>query len=168
MSFEFYLSLDLLTLDSWRGQVDPTDAVIVSFIHKLQANQSIKLSMHRKRDADGDYIHIDHGWLLDRLPILKCRSKDRIQRRLHRLCELGILESFITRDPKTKFKRAYYRTSRDYNVIAEWLKERIGQVRNSGELEALLIKRPRVKPANKGGVGYDFNRDDRGRFRTYR
>ena len=167
MSFEFYLSLDLLTLDSWRGQVDPTDAVIVAFIHKLQANRSEKLKRHIKRGAGGDFIHVDHAWLLERLPILKCRSKERIQKRLHRLCELGILESMTERDPRTKVRRAYYRTSQDFDEIAEWWKEKIGQIRNGDNIDALFIERPWIKATVTNDRRTEYSRNDKGQFKTY-
>jgi len=168
MSFEFYLPLDLLTLDSWRDKTDPTDAVIVAFIHKIEANRSEKLNRHKIRDSGGNFIHVDHGWLLNRLPILKCRSKDRIQRRLRRLCEIGILESRIIRDHKTRVRRAYYRTSRTYNEISEWWKEKIQLIRNGKELDELLIERPWIKGVKNSDVGIKYNRDDKGQFRTYR
>ncbi len=139
------MSINLLVLDSWKDQIDPTDCLIVALIEKILSSNAEKLQQHKLKDGKGDFIWLDHGYVLKQIPILSCNSKTRIQRRLRKLSKIGLLDSRNKIDPELKKYKAYYRLSKNYHDLDYWWKERLDKIKDGASFEEIRKKKPQIK-----------------------
>jgi len=110
--------IDQLVLEFWKGKIDVTDCLILSFIADLNPqDETLKKYMYK-----GHFLITRH-WLLDELPMLQIGAQ-ALYKRLKKLRELGIitvLHKTVTGNKQLAFYRMsklYYKISRMRHIKA--------------------------------------------------
>lgn len=130
--------LDQLTLEYWKGKIDPTDCLIIAFIADLNP-QNPKLKEHMYR---GHFL-ITRKWLLDQLPMLQI-SAQSVYKRFRKLKDLGVLSCIHKNVDGNKtlafFKMSglYYKISRTRHQKASEEAQKIRAVADGGEGRAIV------------------------------
>ena len=115
---EWYLGLDLLSLEAWKSELDLVDCALMAFIRDMQAAESEKV----KKQKRGDYIWLSFAYLTEQIPFLHIGER-QIRRKLENLEKLHLLDRKRIR-VRGKY-RGYYKLSKQYWEYREMQKKKI-------------------------------------------
>ena len=117
---EWFLTLDLLSLEAWKDELDLVDCALIAFIKDMQAAESEKV----KEQKQGEYIWLSFSYLIEQVPFLHIGER-QIRRKLENLEKLNLLARKRIR-VRGKY-RGYYKLSKQYWEYREMQKKKISK-----------------------------------------
>ena len=128
-----FIHLDLMVLNVWKGQIDPTDCFIFYYVKQMEESKSAKVESKALYDGTKRFVWINYPTLLKAMPLVKLK-KDALSDRIAKICRVGLFERINKRTAEHRV-RTYLRIAPCYSEYGEMMDEaasEVSVVRRSG------------------------------------
>jgi len=117
-----FIHLDLMVLNVWKGQIDPTDCFIFYYVKQMEESKSAKVESKALYDGTKRFVWVNYGTLVRAIPLLNIQEQ-ALANRIRKMCKAGLFEkrNKNTEDYRT---RAYLRVAPCYSEYKEMMDEK--------------------------------------------
>lgn len=110
---QYNININQKALIEFSSDLDLKDAAILDFILKAKENPFFETKIFNEKE----YFWLSYSKIIEELPLLKIKNKNVLARKLRKLIDLGLLESYIDQSQGNK---TYWKTgSNFYKLLFE-------------------------------------------------